>query len=161
MDTVRIIAAMTPAEYREARSLFEEYQAFLGMDLGFQGFQTELDGLAGMYGPPRGVLLLAEAGNTFVGCVGLRDLGDGIAEMKRMYLQPAFQGRGIGKGLTVALIEAATCLGYAAIRLDTVTRLERAVTLYRQMGFREIPAYRYNPDPTVLYLEKRLTPAAP
>ncbi len=154
--TLIIITASTTEDFYEARKLFEQYQVFLGIDLCFQGFEAELNALSVMYGPPRGALLLARFEEVYVGCVGLRDLGNGIAEMKRMYVLPSFQGKGIGKALTVHLIENAKSLGYAAIRLDTIPRLEKAAVLYRNMGFREIEAYRYNPDPAALFMEKRL-----
>ncbi len=156
MESEMIITATTAKEFVRARRLFELYQSFLGVDLCFQGFEAELNSLPVMYGPPRGALLLARLQKDFVGCVGLRDLGNDIAEMKRMYVLPSFQGRGIGKALTTRFIETATDLGYMAIRLDTIPSLEKAVVLYRSVGFREIEAYRYNPDPTALFMEKRL-----
>jgi putative acetyltransferase len=151
-----IVTAATTEEFAQGRRLFELYQSFLGVDLSFQGFEAELNSLPIMYGPPRGALLLARLEQAFIGCVGLRDLGDDIAEMKRMYVLPSFQGRGIGKALTARFIETATGLGYTAIRLDTSPRLEKAVVLYKSVGFREIEAYRYNPDPATLFMEKKL-----
>jgi GNAT superfamily N-acetyltransferase len=74
-------------------------------------------------------------------CVILRD---NIAEMKRMYVLPLFQGQGTGKALTVPFIAAAKLLGYDAIRLDTLPKLERAMDLYGRMGFTEIEVYRHN-----------------
>jgi putative acetyltransferase len=126
---------MAAAEFTEARRLFEHYQAFLGVDLCFQGFEAELNSLPAMYGPPRGALLLARVEGVSVGCVSLRDLGDGIAEMKPMYVLPSFQGKGIGKLLTDRFVETARDLGYAAIRLDTIPLLGKAVALYRNRGF--------------------------
>ncbi|MFZ5571549.1 MAG: GNAT family N-acetyltransferase [Thermodesulfobacteriota bacterium] len=151
-----IITATQPAEFAEARRLFELYQQFLEVDLCFQGFEAELNSLPVMYGPPRGALLLASVGGDFVGCVGLRDLGEGIAEMKRMYVLPSFQGKGIGKALTDRFIETATDLGYTAVRLDTLRKLDRAIALYKSVGFKEIGTYRFNPDPTALFMEKKL-----
>jgi len=151
-----IIVAATPEDYSQAKHLFEAYQNFLGIDLCFQGFSAELNSLPIMYGPPRGALLLAKVGIDSVGCVGLRDLGNNIAEMKRMYVLPAFQGNGIGKALITHFIAMAEHYGYGAIRLDTIPKLERAVDLYRKVGFREIEAYRHNPDPTALFLEMKL-----
>ncbi len=84
MENYTIVTAKTVEEFREARQLFEQYQAFLGVDLCFQGFEAELNSLSVMYGPPRGALLLARVENAYVGCAGLRDLGRGIGEMKRM-----------------------------------------------------------------------------
>jgi GNAT superfamily N-acetyltransferase len=156
VETHSIIAATTPEEFGEARRLFEEYQDFLRGDCCFQGFQAELDSLPTMYGPPRGTLLLARVGGVPVGCVGLRDLGDGVAEMKRLYVLPPFQGKGIGKSLTVRFLETAADLGYTAIRLDTVPHLEKAVSLYKKLGFTEIAPYRDNPDPIEIFMEKRL-----
>ena len=156
MSNHSIISATTPEDYAQVRHLFEAYQNFLGIDLSFQGFSAEIDSLSTIYGPPRGALLLAKIELYPVGCVGLRDLGDNIAEMKRMYVLPAFQGQGIGKALTIHFIATAKHLGYDAIRLDTILKLERAVDLYRKMGFREIEAYRHNPDPTALFLGIKL-----
>ena len=92
MSNHSIISATTPEDYAQVRHLFEAYQNFLGIDLSFQGFSAEIDSLSTIYGPPRGALLLAKIELYPVGCVGLRDLGDNIAEMKRMYVLPAFQG---------------------------------------------------------------------
>jgi len=156
MSNHSIILAATSEHYAQAKCLFEAYQKYLGIDLCFQGFAAEIDSLSTMYGPPRGALLLAMVEKDPVGCVGLRDLGDNIAEMKRMYVLPLFQGRGIGKALTTRIIATARLLGYDAIRLDTIPKLERAVDLYRRMGFTEIEVYRHNPDPTALFLQLRL-----
>ncbi len=156
MSNHSIILATTSEDYAQAKGLFEAYQNFLGIDLSFQGFAAEVNSLSTIYGPPRGALLLARVQMDPVGCVGLRDLGDDIAEMKRMYVLPLFQGQGIGKALTIRFMAAAKLLGYDAIRLDTIPRLETAVGLYRRMGFREIEAYRHNPDPTALFLELKL-----
>jgi putative acetyltransferase len=143
------------------RVLFEEYAASLGFDLTFQGFEHEVRGLPGEYGPPRGRLLVARVGSELVGCVGLRPLGGDVCELKRLYVRPAHRGSGAGRALTEAVISAARELGYAWIRLDTVPAMEAARALYRSLGFREIPPYRYNPIPGTAYMELRLTPENP
>jgi putative acetyltransferase len=158
MTPHRIFAAGTPEDFSQARRLFEDYQHFLGIDLGFQGFAAELDSLPRMYGPPRGALLLAQVDGGFVGCVGLRDWGENIAEMKRMYVLPSFRGQGIGSALTKRFIRVATDLNYEAVRLDTIPRLDRAISMYRNTGFKEITAYRHNPHPDALFFELRLSP---
>ena len=156
MSNHSIILATTSGHYAQAKCLFEAYRSFLGIDLSFQGFAAEINSLPTMYSPPRGALLLARVEEDLAGCVGLRDLGGNIAEMKRMYVLPVFQGQGIGKALAIRFIATAKLLGYDAIRLDTIPKLERAVDLYQRMGFREIEAYRHNPDPTALFLEIKL-----
>jgi len=151
-----VIGAATAADLDTVRTLFRAYQAWLGVALDFQDFAGELAGLPGKYAPPDGALLLARDGAQVAGVVALRRLEPAIAEMKRLYVSSEFQGRGIGRALAGAIIEAARAAGYRAMRLDTMARMTAAVALYRALGFVEIPPYTYNPEPDVLYLELAL-----
>jgi len=149
-------AADSPANVEQARLLFKEYEASLGVSLCFQGFEEELAGLPGAYAPPRGRLLLAWEGETLAGCGALRPLGQDVCEMKRLYLRPSFRGRGAGRLLAESLIKEARSIGYARMRLDTLTSMTSAIPLYRSLGFREIAPYTANPVPGALFLEKDL-----
>jgi putative acetyltransferase len=91
-----------------------------------------------------------------VGIVALKKLEDGICEMKRLFVLPEFQGYGIGKLLAEALIEKAKDLKYKIMKLDTLGRLESAVSLYRNLGFEETIPYNVNPEDDILYFEKQL-----
>jgi putative acetyltransferase len=148
-----IVLANSPEQYEVGKTIFLEYQAFLGIDLCFQGFAKELEILSVMYGPPWGALLLAEERGEYVGCIGLRSLEDRIGEMKRMFVRPSHQGKGLGQLLLQTFLEVAKDRNYQRIRLDTIPRLERALQLYRNAGFVDIAPYRHNPDPEAIFME--------
>jgi len=141
----------------QVRDLFLEYAGSLGFSLCFQGFDEEIRDLPGIYAPPSGRLLLASEDGAAAGCVGIHALEDGAAEMKRLYVRPAFRGRGLGRTLAVRACDEAKSCGYRSIRLDTIAgTMDSAIALYRSLGFRQIPPYRENPIPGALYLEARL-----
>jgi ribosomal protein S18 acetylase RimI-like enzyme len=145
--------ASGPEDIETARKLFREYADGLGVDLAFQGWERELRELPGDYAPPRGALFLAELEGVPVGCVALRPLDPPFCEMKRLYVRPEGRGTGLGRRLAEHVIEEGRRLGYAAMRLDTLPAMADAQALYRRLGFREIPAYRYNPIAGSLFME--------
>jgi len=151
-----IIEARGSDDYARARELIEQYALWLGVDLGFQGFSEELLTREEMYGPARGAMLLARKGGAYVGCVGLRPLEGDIAEMKRMFVLGEHRGQGIGRMLLQAFVTKARSLGFTAIRLDSLPRLEVATAMYRRHGFVDIAPYRHNPAPDAVFLEMRL-----
>jgi ribosomal protein S18 acetylase RimI-like enzyme len=142
----------------QVRSLFTEYQAGLGIDLCFQGFAAELEGLPGEYQPPQGRLYLASDGDTPMGCVALHAFDEDHCEMKRLYVRPEFQGQGLGKKLAELIISDASAIGYSKIWLDTLPAMTVAQALYRSLGFVETEAYRYNPVPGTVYMYLDLKP---
>jgi GNAT superfamily N-acetyltransferase len=152
----QIAPARGEHELAAVARLFREYQVALGVDLCFQGFEREVSELPGEYGPPRGDILLARVGRVMAGVVALRPLdlaGGEIAEMKRLYVRPAFRGRRLGRLLAESCIEAARRIGYRHMRLDTLARLTAANSLYRTLGFTPISPYNDNPLADVLYYE--------
>jgi len=152
---VRIRLTREP-QVEVVRELFREYAASLGFPLDFQGFERELAELPGEYATPRGALLVAEVDGAPGGCAALRPLDGDTAELKRLYVRPAHRGRGLGRRLTTAILAEARARGYQRVRLDTVPGMEAAQALYRELGFREIPAYRPNPIAGAAYLELEL-----
>ena len=157
-DIISLAPAPAATELEVVRTLFREYADSLGFSLSFQGFVEELAGLPGEYAPPRGRLLLAYArpGGEPAGCVALRPLESEVGEMKRMYIPPACRGRGLGRRLAERLLAEARQAGYRLLRLDTIDTMEEALGLYRSLGFRDIPPYRFNPIPGAVYLEMDL-----
>jgi ribosomal protein S18 acetylase RimI-like enzyme len=158
---VSIRAAGGSADVSLARGLFEEYAAWLAVDLCFQGFAQELATLPGAYAPPRGRLLLAGAPGDAFGCVALRPLGDGNheGEVKRLYVQPRARGGGWGRALALALIGEARSIGYRTLRLDTLAQMTEARRLYESLGFVECAPYYANPMPDPVFMALDLTSA--
>lgn len=150
---MRLVPVESNEQLSELKSLFLEYANSLTFDLGFQNFQKELQGLPGEYAPPEGSMMLAVTDRGLAGCVALRKLGDGLCEMKRLYVRPEFRGQRVGRALAVAIVEEAKRLGYLRMRLDTVPSMDEAIGLYRSLGFREIGPYRYNPIGGALFME--------
>ena len=152
-----IAAAETESDIAEARAIFREYETWLGMSLCFQSFEEELAELPGKYAPPTGRLYLARVEGETAGCIALRSLGDGVCEMKRLYLREAARGKGVGIALIEKIISDAVEIGYAKMRLDTYPpKMGKAVSLYEAHGFYAIPPYYHNPHEGVLFMEKML-----
>jgi len=154
---MKVIHATAASDIEQARELFKEYAAWLEIDLCFQNFDRELAGLPGDYAPPDGRLLLAQQNNQNTGCIALRKIGDGICEMKRLFVRPAFRGQGLGRSLIESVIREARTIGYTAMRLDTLPpKMNDAIALYRAFGFQEIAPYYENPVPGAKFMELSL-----
>jgi len=156
-SAISIIAASTPELVEQARALFLEYADSLGFSLCFQSFDQELAELPGKYAPPEGRLLLAFLGGRIAGCVAMRKLEGDICEMKRLYVRQDFRGSGAGRALAQRIIAEAKAAGYRRMRLDTIAgKMDRAIALYRGLGFREIPPYGIHPISGTLFMELTL-----
>ncbi|HJV26517.1 MAG TPA: carbonate dehydratase [Aromatoleum sp.] len=149
---LRVLSADDQVELDHVRQFFRNYAAWLGVDLCFQGFGDEMASLPGAYSAPEGRLFYAEHEGRPAGCVGLRPFSEGVCEMKRLYVEPAMRGLGIGRELVLAAIRTAKDLGYRRILLDTLPAMRIAVKLYREMGFKEAPAYYPTPIEGTMFL---------
>jgi GNAT superfamily N-acetyltransferase len=87
------------------------------------------------------VLVARDDDANALGCGALRVLGDGVAEVKRMYAAPAARGRGVAKAVLAGLEEAARERGWTTLRLETGPRQPEAIGLYSQAGYRPIEAF--------------------
>ena len=157
---IRLVVADTDERIDAARTIFREYASSLQVDLCFQNFEAELDGLPGEYRPPDGQLLLALVDDEVAACGAMRSLRDvdyaNACEMKRLYVRPAFRGFGLGRALAQSLLDEARRAGYSVMLLDTLDEMEAARGLYATLGFEEIPPYYFNPIAGAHYLKAEL-----
>jgi putative acetyltransferase len=154
--TVRIAEARWPDDRATVAALLRDYVSSLAEDISFQHVDNELAALPGQYARPGGVVLIAWDGAQAAGAVAYRMLVPGVAEMKRLYLRPAFRGCGLGRELAEELIEDARSRGYRTMLLDTLSSMGAARALYRDLGFAPVEAYYDNPLPGVMYMALEL-----
>ncbi len=150
------LLVQTDEEYKKAALLFKEYAAWLDIDLEFQHFDKELQSLRTMYNSADGGIILCVNDNIITGSVALRRISTNIAELKRMYIQPAHRNNGCGKILLENAIVLASKCKYEFIRLDTLNHMLPAINLYKKYGFYEIAPYYHNPVSTAVYFEMKL-----
>lgn len=153
---LRFILAETTDEIGIVRNLFKEYADGLGFSLDFQDFESELAQLPGEYAFPGGCIVLAHSDDSPAGVVALRKIDDLTCEMKRLYVKKVYRGYGIGKALSVEIIQMARKIGYQYIRLDTISSMKSAIAIYKSLGFVEIPKYRVNPFGDAKFFELKL-----
>lgn len=114
---------------------------------GVEYMRADAESLPGPYVAPGGAIWLAWSEGAGIGCVALRSVGAETAEVKRMFVDPAWRGRGVGRALMETLVAAARARGYATLRLGTLADMTAAHALYRSLGFS--PIERYRPDELV------------
>ncbi len=157
---ITLATPRSPEELNAVRGLMREYAQAIGVDLCFQGFDAEVAALPGEYRAPRGALLSAHVAADLAGCCALRPLDNvdypNACEMKRLYVRGDYRGRGVGRLLVEAILDAARQAGYASVLLDTLSDMETARALYGDLGFEEIAPYYHNPIPGAHYLLARL-----
>jgi ribosomal protein S18 acetylase RimI-like enzyme len=125
-------------EYGEwvAKNLKEEFGiTYTDADLRLhhEAFRAELPGLLG----PGGRLLVARLDHEPVGVGALRPVDETTAEIKRMYVRPTGQGRGIGRAILTGLVQHAIRKKYETVRLETLRFMTAARAMYRSYGFVE------------------------
>jgi putative acetyltransferase len=156
LPQMKIIIAHSDEEYKTAAILFQEYAAWLNIDLSFQKFDDELLHLKAMYNFPSGAIFLSKENKIFTGCVAIRKIDTETAELKRMFIRDIYRGKGVASSLLQNAIEKAIQLGYKKIRLDTLDNMIPAINLYKKNGFYEIEPYYFNPEKNAIFFEKVL-----
>ncbi len=145
-------------EWDVVKGLLIDYRNEFDDKTCFTSFEEELENIEGLYADPRKVKLIAveHPGNKIVGCVGLRTLEAGVAEMKRLYVIPSHRGLHIGRMLADEIIAIATKMKYRKIILDTMNEMQDAKRLYQRLGFVVIEPYDQQDPQKVVCFEKML-----
>lgn len=170
---VTIFAATAPEDFHTYAGLIRDYvdwlrqrlaqdKWFMEKVMSHQALDKELEDVAGKYGPPKGRTFLVRSGSEIVAGIAYNKMADGICEMKRLYVKPAFHGQGLGRKLCNTLIQAAVLEGYRLMRLDTARHLTEAIGMYKSLAFRRCPPYRDYPAellPYLVFMDKPLAPA--
>lgn len=148
----RATAADADAVLRELLA----YLAFLGEEPDVEGLDRDIARWPEVYDGVGGVLLVVvDPAGAVVGTAAVRGLAPGVGELKRMWIRPGHQGRGLGRPLLDACLAEARALGFHVLRLDSEHRLAAAVHLYRSAGFTEIADYNGNRR-AELWMERRV-----
>ena len=167
---VEITVAQSAAQVQQVRDLSRGYVAWLielDKSLGVYdpevfnayGYQGGEAPLRGEYGAPDGCLLLALVDSKPAGCVAFRRFDAGTCEMRMLFVQPEFQGLGVGRALVVGLLDAAKTMGYSSMCLETSRHMVSAHRLYASLGFREVGQYDDREDSLKdirVFMERRL-----
>lgn len=158
---------LTPTDIRSARfpddhaavlAIFGEYVASPSVSLEYQDYESEFMTLPGKYAPPDGCLLLAWQEKSVVGCAALRRVDEQTCELKRVYVQPAARGNGLGRRLVEHTLATAINAGYRHVCLDVLPEFTIAQQLYTQLGFQPSAPVSFNPVPGTLFLGRELAP---
>jgi len=150
------IRRAAPADHEAVARELAAYLAFLGETLDGEGLDRDIARWRDIYDGVRGALVVVvDPSGDVVGTAGVRLLEPGVGELKRMWIRPAHQGKGLGRPLMDACLAEARSLGCRVLRLDSERRLAAAVHLYRAYGFTEIADYNAN-HRAEIWMERRL-----
>ena len=138
------------------RRLLEQFATSVEFGLDSQAFGQELASLPGPYAPPDGRLLICEEDGVAAGCIALCNLGEGIGELRRLWVGLLFRGRGLGRELTEEGLREAREIGYSKVRLHTHPSMLSARAVYQGLGFYQIEPYAGVPAAGAVFLEREL-----
>lgn len=150
-DQVREVKAVIAEVARrmfEPQMSSEEFTALLDEEHEFH----DIDDHIGIYSGQLGLFLVAQEDGRIVGTGAVKPSEGESAELKRIWLLQEYHGQGIGYRLVTQLFEFARLAGYKRMVLQTDVHMERAVSFYRRLGFKEIPPYYETPWPDEIFM---------
>jgi len=148
--------ASTNLEFDDGRDLFRQYTDSLNINMYSKDVYLELLLIDKRYNLPDGALLLVYDNNIAVGCAAIQRFNKNTAELKRFFVQTKYKGYKIGVKLLELAFDIAKELNYSRIRLDARPAITQTRSLFRSLGFYEIPPYGFNPTEETTFMEKTL-----
>jgi GNAT superfamily N-acetyltransferase len=145
----------TPADQAAVEEMHVRVIQQTGAYRGRGPWDDDVYAIADAYLNDGGEFLIGEWDGVLVAMGGFRRTGAARAEIKRMRVEPAYQGRGLGQILLAELESRARALGYHTLHLDTSVAQVPAQRLYERNGYREIGRDHYGEIEVILY-EKHL-----
>ncbi len=148
--------ASTSSEFDDGRNLFRQYAYFHDLNLYSEEIYLELLMIDKRYYLPDGALLLVCDNHTAIGCAAIQKFNKNTAELKRFFIQTKYKGYNIGVKLLELVFDIAEELNYSRIRLNASPTLTQTRSLFRALGFYEIPHYGIIPTEETTFMEKIL-----
>lgn len=136
----------------EARACVERYFRELGarFDAGYDP-AGDLPVESTEFAPPEGVFVIARLEGRPVACGGLKRPDTDTGEIKRLWVDPATRGLGIGRKVLATLEDLARDRGMTRVRLDSNLALPEAIALYRKAGYAEVPRFNDSPYAQIFF----------
>ena len=144
------------AQITTVKGLFLEYAKWLNYRTCFDNFEQEVEGLPGEYAAPDGCLLLGLYEDVPAGCVALRKVKNGVCEMRRLWVREKFRGQNVGWNLAEETITRAKKMGYKKMILETIPLMERAISIYQILGFKQTSSNTASNGDEVIHMELTL-----
>ncbi|MFH1368631.1 MAG: GNAT family N-acetyltransferase [Elusimicrobiota bacterium] len=118
-------------------------------------WDDDLNDIEGIYINNQGEFIIAELEGVIIGMGAIRQVSEGIAEVKRMRVEPGFQGKGIGSQILIMLEKRAKELDYKELQLDTSSKLHRTQKFYTERGYVEFDRQTKG-DHDLVFFKKRI-----
>jgi putative acetyltransferase len=150
-----MILARTTSESPDFQRLVNQLDAFLAeLNGADHAFYNQFNGIAALQ-----QVVVAYVNGVPAGCGAFKPFDNESVEIKRMYVDPAQRGKGIGGEVLAALEAWSHELGYQVCVLETSSKLAAANHLYARSGYESIPRYaQYVDMPDSVCFRKNLTP---
>jgi ribosomal protein S18 acetylase RimI-like enzyme len=137
-ESSELLLRIVSLDHPQARALEEKLTAEMVVRYGGSGPRPlPIE----QFDPPQGCFVVAMLDGSPVACGGFRLLRPQVAEIKRMYVDTAMRGRGIGRRLLTFLEETAAAASYTQTWLETGTEQPEAIAMYISAGYRSMRPY--------------------